>query len=200
MPNWCGARLVAGLNELRPYRPNVVVSGDRRACQSTAQLEQSRSFPSYSRGQSADHYRPALFSVKGRFWRKAAIGKLSMSAKCHVRTFGKVKGRQLPAVPMPHYVLSLNQMRDLGEYLRAYVAYVSANLGWGKALRFVLVWLAGMFLPLGARTLLQLPEWVAMTWMIGWALLGYIFAPYGMWKHHRAQIASSIQPNQKQPR
>jgi hypothetical protein len=44
------------------------------------------------------------------------------------------KGRQLPALPTPHYVLSLNQMRDLGEYLRAYVAYVSANLGWGKAL------------------------------------------------------------------
>ena len=99
-----------------------------------------------------------------------------------------------------HYVLSLKQMRDLGEYLRAYVAYVSANLGWGKALRFVLVWLAGMFLPLGARTLVQLPEWVPMTWMIGWALLGYIFAPYGMWKHHRAQIANSIQPSQKEPR
>jgi hypothetical protein len=106
----------------------------------------------------------------------------------------------LPALPTPHYVLTLNQMRDLGEYLRAYVAYVSANLGWGKALRFVLVWLAGMFLPLAARTLVQLPEWVAMTWMVGWALLGYVFAPYGMWKHHRAQIASSIQPNQKQPR
>ena len=96
--------------------------------------------------------------------------------------------------------MGLNQMLDLGEYLRAYVAYVSANLGWGKALRFVLVWLAGMFVPLATRTLVQLPEWVAMTWMIGWALLGYIFAPYGMWKHHRAQIASSIQPNQKQPR
>ena len=101
---------------------------------------------------------------------------------------------------MPHYVLSLNQMRDLGEYLRAYVAYVSANLGWGKALRFVLVWLAGMFVPIAAGTLVQLPQWVAMTWMVGWALLGYIFAPYGMWKHHRAQNASSIQPNQKQPR
>ena len=109
------------------------------------------------------------------------------------------KGRQLAALLMPHCVLSLNQMRDLGEYLRAYVAYVSANLGWGKALRFVLVWLAGMFVPLAAGTLVQLPQWVAMTWMVGWALLGYIFAPYGMWKHHRAQIASSIQPNQKQP-
>jgi hypothetical protein len=43
-------------------------------------------------------------------------------------------------------------MRDFGEYLRAYRAYVSANLGWGKALRFALVWLAGMFAPLAAKT------------------------------------------------
>ena len=110
------------------------------------------------------------------------------------------KGEAVASASHATSCASLNQMRDLGEYLRAYVAYVSANLGWGKALRFVLVWLAGMFLPLGARTLVQLPEWVPMTWMIGWALLGYIFAPYGMWKHHRAQIASSIQPNQKEPR
>jgi hypothetical protein len=89
-------------------------------------------------------------------------------------------------------------MRDLGEYLRAYRAYVSANLGWGKALRFALVWLAGMFAPLAAKTLLvELPNWVPMTWMIAWASLGYIFAPYGMWKHHRAQIASSRQPDRK---
>ena len=73
-------------------------------------------------------------------------------------------------------------MRDFGEYLRAYWAYVSTNLGWGKALMVALVWLAGMFAPLGAKTLVQLPNWVAITWMIGWALLGYIFAPYGMWK------------------
>jgi hypothetical protein len=88
-------------------------------------------------------------------------------------------------------------MRDLGEYLRAYRAYVSANLGWGKALSVVLVWLAGMFAPLVAKTLLELPNWAAMTWMIVWAVLGYIFAPYGMWKHHRAQIASSSQTNPK---
>jgi hypothetical protein len=36
--------------------------------------------------------------------------------------------------------------------------------------------------------LLELPNWVAVMWMIVWAFLGYIFAPYGMWKHHRAQI------------
>src|SRR5262249_22861154 len=91
-------------------------------------------------------------------------------------------------------------MRDFGEYLRAYRAYVLANLGWGKALSVALVWLAGMFAPLVAKTLFELPNWVAMTWMIVWALLGYIFAPYGMWKHHRAQIASPGQRDRKKPR
>ena len=83
-------------------------------------------------------------------------------------------------------------MRDFGEYLRAYRAYVLANLGWGKALSVALV-----FAPLVAKTLFELPNWVAMTWMIVWALLGYIFAPYGMWKHHRAQIASPGQRDRK---
>jgi hypothetical protein len=54
-----------------------------------------------------------------------------------------------------------------------------------------------MFAPLASKTLLELPNWVAVTWMIVWAFLGYIFAPYGMWKHHRAQIASSSQLDQK---
>jgi hypothetical protein len=54
-----------------------------------------------------------------------------------------------------------------------------------------------MFAPLVAKTLFELPNWVAMTWMIVWAVLGYIFAPYGMWKHHRAQIGSSSQPDRK---
>ena len=34
-------------------------------------------------------------------------------------------------------------MRDFVEYFRAYRAYVSTNLGWGKALMVALVWLAG---------------------------------------------------------
>ncbi|MGB8893641.1 MAG: hypothetical protein WCD13_04910, partial [Pseudolabrys sp.] len=55
----------------------------------------------------------------------------------------------------------------------------------GKALMVAIVWLAGMFAPLGAKTLVQLPNWVAITWMIGWALLGYIFAPYKMWEAQR---------------
>ena len=88
-------------------------------------------------------------------------------------------------------------MRDFGEYLRAYRAYVSTNLGWGKALMVALVWLAGMFVPLAAKALLELPNWVSITWMIVWALLGYIFAPYGMWKHHRTQIVSLSQPERK---
>ena len=86
-------------------------------------------------------------------------------------------------------------MLDFGEYLRAYRAYVSTNLGWRKAIIAALVWLAGMFAPLWAKTLVQVPNWMTITWMIGWALLGYIFAPYGMWKHHRTQKASSNQPD-----
>ncbi len=88
-------------------------------------------------------------------------------------------------------------MRDFGEYLRAYGHYVSTNLGWGKALKLALVWLAGMFAPLVTKTFFELPNWVAITWMIVWALLGYVFAPYGMWKHHRAQIGSTSQPDRK---
>jgi hypothetical protein len=57
----------------------------------------------------------------------------------------------------------------------AYRAYISANLGWRKALMGTLVWLAGMFAPLWAKALVQLPTWVAMRWMICWALLGLYF-------------------------
>ena len=81
-------------------------------------------------------------------------------------------------------------MRDLSEYLRAYRAYVSANLGWGKAALVMFIWLAGIFAPLGIRTfVLDLPNWLAIGWMAGWSALGYVFAPYGMWKYHRAQVA-----------
>jgi fatty acid desaturase len=82
-------------------------------------------------------------------------------------------------------------MRDFGEYLLAYRAYVSANLGWLRALVGALVWLAGMLIPLWAKAFVQLPNWLAITWMVGWALLGYVFAPYGMWKHQRAQFPGS---------
>ena len=87
-------------------------------------------------------------------------------------------------------------MRDFSEYLRAYRAYVSANLSWGKALLGAIVWLAGMFAPLAAKAiaLVQLPSWLMIAWMLGWAILTYVFAPYGMWKHNRAQSAGVSLP------
>lgn len=79
-------------------------------------------------------------------------------------------------------------MRDLREYLRAYRAYVSASTGWGKALVVALMWLSAIFAPIGVRTFIsELPNWLAIAWMVGWSLLSYIFAPYGMWRYQRTQ-------------
>jgi hypothetical protein len=75
-------------------------------------------------------------------------------------------------------------MRDLRDYLRAYWAHFSVA-GWRTPLLLALVWLAGMFAPLGLRALFELPNFVAIPWMIGWAVVGYVFAPYGMWKAQR---------------
>ena len=66
-------------------------------------------------------------------------------------------------------------MRDIGEYLRAYWAYVSTHLGWTKALMLALLWLAGMFAPLAAKTLVELPNSIGITWMIGWAVAWLYF-------------------------
>ncbi|MDQ8729263.1 hypothetical protein [Bradyrhizobium sp. LHD-71] len=82
-------------------------------------------------------------------------------------------------------------MRDFREYLRAYWVYVRTH-GWVRALAFVLVWVAGMFVPAGLGELVELPKWLAITWMIGWAMLGYIFAPYGMWKQQRKAALKSV--------
>jgi hypothetical protein len=60
-------------------------------------------------------------------------------------------------------------------------------------LLLALVWLAGMFAPVGAKTLVELPNSVAIPWMIGSALLGYIFAPYGMWKAQRKNRSHRFQ-------
>jgi hypothetical protein len=46
-----------------------------------------------------------------------------------------------------------------------------------------------MFIPLGLKTIVDLPQWAAVTWMIGWAGVGYLFAPFGMWKTQRKKIA-----------
>jgi hypothetical protein len=78
-------------------------------------------------------------------------------------------------------------VQDLPEYFKAYLAYISANLGWGTALRLAVVWTIGMCVPLAGRMLVSLPTWAAGIWMIVWALLGYVFGPYGMWKHQRAR-------------
>ena len=57
-----------------------------------------------------------------------------------------------------------------------------------KALGVALLWVAGMFVPAGARTFVQLPDWLAFSWMLGWAVGGYILAPYGMWKQQRSAV------------
>ena len=73
-------------------------------------------------------------------------------------------------------------MHDLRDYLRAYWAYFSKS-GWRGPLMLGLIWLAGMFAPLGAKIfVVELPNSVAVPWMIVWAVIGYVFAPYGMWK------------------
>lgn len=82
-------------------------------------------------------------------------------------------------------------MKEYREYLRAYWRYVSTNVGWGKALMGALLWVAGMLAPLGTRMFVELPDWLPFTWMAGWSLCGYVFAPYGMWKHTRAQDSTA---------
>jgi hypothetical protein len=62
----------------------------------------------------------------------------------------------------------------------------------GQSDEAALLWLAGLLIPFIAKTLelVTLPTWVAIAWMAAWALLGYVIAPYGMWKHQRAQNVS----------
>jgi hypothetical protein len=91
-------------------------------------------------------------------------------------------------------------MRDFGEYLRAYWVYVSTSAGLGKALAIALLWVAGIFIPLGAKMFFEFPSWLMVAWMAGWGLLSYICAPFGMWKHHRAQIVGLSQPGPNETR
>jgi len=78
-------------------------------------------------------------------------------------------------------------MSEIQDYLREYWTHVSQSLG-RKALVASAIWLVGMFAPLGVRTFVTLPEWAAVTWMISWAALGYLFAPFGIWKAQRKKI------------
>jgi hypothetical protein len=43
----------------------------------------------------------------------------------------------------------------------------------------------------------ELPTWIAIAWMVGCPLLSYVVAPFGMWRHQRAQIESSSRPDEK---
>jgi hypothetical protein len=79
-------------------------------------------------------------------------------------------------------------LSDLRDYLREYRRHVSQSFGWAKALMASAIWLVGMFAPLGIKTIMALPEWAAVAWMMSWAALGYLFAPYSMWKAQRRKI------------
>lgn len=85
-------------------------------------------------------------------------------------------------------------MQDLRDYLRAYLAYIR-GCGFTRVLGFALLWTAGMFAPAGARSFVQFPDWLAFSWMLGWAIGGYILAPYGMWKQQRAAVVRSARPD-----
>jgi len=39
----------------------------------------------------------------------------------------------------------------------------------------------------GSKALVELPNRLAISWLLGWANAGYVFVPYGMWKHQRTQ-------------
>ena len=59
--------------------------------------------------------------------------------------------------PVPGRSYATIRNARFGEY-SSYRAYVSANLGWRKALLGALVWLAGMFAPLGAKAFSAVAE------------------------------------------
>ncbi len=63
-------------------------------------------------------------------------------------------------------------MQEFKDYLRAYWGYVS-NLGWGKAIMTLFVWLAGMFAPLAVKALIEpaklasgnVDDWFGGAWL-----------------------------------
>ena len=91
---------------------------------------------------------------------------------------------------MTTVICECDPMRNFREYLRAYRTYIVVH-GWVRVLGFAILWVSGMFLPVGIGALLELPKWLAFAWMIVWALFGYVLAPYGMWKQQRAESVKS---------
>jgi hypothetical protein len=81
-------------------------------------------------------------------------------------------------------------MQDFCEYLRAYWAYLSTNIGWGNALP---TWNGPRWnvVPPGAKTLVRFPDWLAIMWMAGWAMISCVLTPFGMWKHYWEQSLKS---------
>ena len=77
-------------------------------------------------------------------------------------------------------------LRDLRDYLREYWGHASQSFG--RKVLMACLWFAGMFIPLGLKTIVELPQRAAVTWMIGWAAVGYLFAPFGLWKTQRKKI------------
>jgi hypothetical protein len=70
VPNWCGAHLVVGLNELQPY-PNAGRQAKGVHAEDAAYAK--RSFPNLLAWPVSPHQdRPALFSAKDGFWRRKA--------------------------------------------------------------------------------------------------------------------------------
>ena len=51
--------------------------------------------------------------------------------------------------------------------------------------------------PVGFLVVLTVATPFAIAWMVGCALLSYVIAPFGMWRHQRAQIESSSRPDEK---
>ena len=78
-------------------------------------------------------------------------------------------------------------LSDLRDYLREYWRHASQSFG--RKAFIACLWFAGMFIPVGLKTVVDLPQWAAVTWMISWAGVGYLFAPFGMWKTQRKKIA-----------
>ena len=77
-------------------------------------------------------------------------------------------------------------LSDLRDYLREYWGHASQSFG--RKAFMACLWFARDVCPLGLKTIVDVPQWAAVTWMISWAAVGYLFAPFGLWKTQRKKI------------